>query len=297
MNNKSQHKPKKKTNPKAKVYKEKVFYKTKEKKSFNTKKSNVNNVNGEQVEGIHAVKSLLKNSSRKTKKIFVDIGKKNISDNSKKSSIEIILDLAKANNIPIEYLSAQEFSSLSNSSTPQSIIAIAEPIQFKSIKELLEISRLVIACDGITDPQNLGTIIRIASTVDAGVVFPKQRNAQLTPTVIKAAAGAIETVPLLQCGGIANWIIEAKKENVIVVGCDHPSQFSIFELSNKEIPKNSSVVLVMGAEGKGLSRLSNERCDIIANIPMSQNALDAGVDSHNVAVACGIASYQLARLI
>lgn len=244
--------------------------------------------NGEQVEGIHAVYSLL-NNGRKVKELLIDKSKSG-------SDHQNLAGLATKKGISIRYVDANYLRDLAQSFAPQGVIAFAEPINFASQDALLK-KKLIIACDGITDPQNLGSVIRTASCVGAGVVFPKQRSASLTATVLKASAGAGEIVPLLRCSGLGNWLTNMKKQGVVIVGCDHPSDFSVFDFSTEFFDKFNQVVVVLGAEGMGLSQSIKAKCDYIVHIPMNAEALSGGIDSLNVSVVCGIVTYQVARVL
>jgi 23S rRNA (guanosine2251-2'-O)-methyltransferase len=172
---------------------------------------------------------------------------------------------------------------------PQGVVADADPIEPTSVETLLAApDAFLVALDGVTDPQNLGAIVRAAETAGAtGVVLPRHRAARITPAVTKAAAGAIEYLPIATTAGIPAAIIQAGRADVWTIGLDADGDVTIDELAVADRP----LMLVFGAEGRGLSRLARERCDVIARIPMRGH-----VASLNVGAAAAIACATVARL-
>jgi 23S rRNA (guanosine2251-2'-O)-methyltransferase len=142
--------------------------------------------------------------------------------------------------------------------------------------------------DGVTDPGNLGALLRSAEGAGvSGVILPRHRAAHVTPTVAKAAAGAVEHLPIALAPGLPSVIERLKKAGVWVVGLDDGARASLFDLGDLA---RGPVALVLGAEGPGLSRLTRERCDLLVSIPM-QGALS----SLNVSAAAVLACYEVAR--
>lgn len=256
---------------------------------------------GEQVEGIHSVYALLQ-SNRVVEKLFVDESKNN-------PEVANIVGLAKKKNIQIIFLNSHQLQQKSASFAPQGVVAIAQPLQLVDGSNVFDKKQMVVACDGITDPQNLGSIIRTSLAVDCGVVLPKQRSAALSPSVMKVSAGASEVVPISICSGLGNWLTNVKKQGVFIVGCDYPSDISIFDFVASELAsesksevsnnrwKSQNIVVVVGAEGKGISQSVKQKCDVVVHIPMNKNTQLSGVDSLNVSVAFGVVAYQVAQLI
>lgn len=145
----------------------------------------------------------------------------------------------------------------------------------------------VLALDGVTDPRNLGALLRSADGAGAtGAVLTRRRSAHVTAAVTKAAAGAVEHVPLAVVAGLPSALIRAKELGCWVVGLADDGDTSLFDLSLAREP----LVLVVGSEGVGLARLVRQRCDVVASIPMG-----GSLPSLNVAAAGTLALYEVAR--
>jgi 23S rRNA (guanosine2251-2'-O)-methyltransferase len=172
------------------------------------------------------------------------------------------------------------------------VLARAAPLEEVDFDELCRTGRdgrppVLVAVDGVTDPGNLGAVLRSAECAGAtGAVLPKHRSAHVTPTVAKAAAGAIEHVPMALVPGLPNALARAKELGLWVVGLDSGGTQRIDQVTLAAEP----VVLVFGAEGRGLAPLVRRRCDVVAAIP-----LQGRLGSLNVAAAAAIATYEVAR--
>jgi 23S rRNA (guanosine2251-2'-O)-methyltransferase len=141
--------------------------------------------------------------------------------------------------------------------------------------------------DGVTDPQNLGAILRSAECAGAsGVVIPRHRSAHVTPAVTKAAAGAIEYLPMALVAGIPSALQDLERLGVLTIGLDERGSTTLFDLDIGDRP----VAIVLGAEGRGLAPLARRRCEILARIPMGGE-----VSSLNVAAAAAVACFEVAR--
>jgi 23S rRNA (guanosine2251-2'-O)-methyltransferase len=146
---------------------------------------------------------------------------------------------------------------------------------------------LLLALDGVTDPQNLGALLRSAEAAGAtGAVLPRHRAVHVTPAVAKAAAGAIEWLPMTIVPGLPSALARASEAGVWVMGLVTDSGQDLFRLQLGDGP----VMLVLGAEGAGLSRLARARCDVLATIP-----LHGSLASLNVGAAGAIALFEMAR--
>jgi 23S rRNA (guanosine2251-2'-O)-methyltransferase len=171
---------------------------------------------------------------------------------------------------------------------PQGVIALAAPVAVSDVDDLLrDPGAFLVALDGVTDPQNLGAVIRTAETAGAtGIVLARHRAVGITPAVTKAAAGAIEHLPVAFVSGIAGALERAQRAGVWCVGLDADGDTSVFDLPVADQP----LVLVLGAEGRGLSRLVRTRCELVASIPMY-----GSIASLNVSAAAAIACAEIAR--
>ena len=174
----------------------------------------------------------------------------------------------------------------------QGVLAMAQPLRPTPLDELLRPERdgtppFILLLDGITDPGNLGAILRTAECAGVtGVVLPRHRAAHITPTVAKTAAGAIEHLRIAVVGGLPATMKNLSQQGIWTVGLDAGGERSIFDLPVADEP----VALVLGAEGPGLSRLVRERCDTVASIPMG-----GVLDSLNVSNAAAVAVYEITR--
>ncbi|MBJ7421961.1 MAG: 23S rRNA (guanosine(2251)-2'-O)-methyltransferase RlmB, partial [Ilumatobacteraceae bacterium] len=241
---------------------------------------------GEQVEGRQAVRELLLGQRRRIREIWL------ASDIETSPVIDDILDLARDQRVQVMSVSRRELDREARSEAPQGVLAKAAPIEETLLADLLIESRdnplLLVAIDGVTDPGNLGAILRCCdgAGVDA-VILPRHRAVHITPTVAKSSAGAIEYLNMCVVGGLPSALAEMKQAGVFVVGLDDAAEKSIFEIG--EVAKES-ICLVLGAEGPGMSRLAKERCDLLVNIPML-----GSLSSLNVSVAAALATYEIVR--
>ena len=174
----------------------------------------------------------------------------------------------------------------------QGIVAYVAPYDYASIDDLFERAEkrkeepFFIILDELEDPHNLGSILRTADATGAhGIIIPKRRSVGLTATVAKTAAGAIEHIPVVRVTNIANTIDELKSKNVWVVGTEGEATEDYRQLDGT-LP----IAIVIGNEGKGMSRLVREKCDWTVRIPMRGK-----VSSLNASVACSILLYEVFR--
>ena len=200
-----------------------------------------------------------------------------------------IADIATRRGVQVREVTRDELDDVSATEVPQGVVADADPIEPAAVDQLLAApSAFLVALDGVTDPQNLGAVLRSAETSGVtGIVLPRHRAAHITPAAAKAAAGAIEYLPIAAVAGIPAVIIQAERADVWTIGLDADGDVTIDELTVADRP----LMLVLGAEGRGLSRLARERCDVVTRIPMHGH-----VASLNVGAAAAIACATVARL-
>lgn len=220
-----------------------------------------------------------------------EIEKLMVSNSSKEGSIKKIIAMAKEKNIVIQYVDKHKLDEISTSHAHQGVIAVVSEYKYYELDELLEISRekgedpFFVILDEITDPHNLGTIIRTADAVGAhGIIIPKRRSVNITSVVAKASAGAVEYVPVCKVTNITNTIKKLKKEGLWIAAADMDG--GVFYEQNLTGP----LALVIGSEGFGVSRLVKQNCDFVVKMPMIGN-----VSSLNASVAGGILLYEIFR--
>lgn len=240
---------------------------------------------GDQVEGRHAVRELLLAGTRRTREIVF------AAEMDPAPILDEITELARENKVPLRELSRNKFEALARTDAPQGVVAFAAPL---SPVELDELARprgktppFLLVLDGVTDPQNLGSLLRVAECAGVtGVVLPRHRAARITASVTKTAAGAVEHLPMAQVAGIPAALQRLKELEVWSVGLDMVADTSVFDLRVATDP----VALVLGAEGSGIARLTRERCDVIARIPLA-----GSLGSLNVSAAAAVACYEVVR--
>ena len=242
---------------------------------------------GDQVEGRQAVRELLLAGKRKVREILVA---------EEQDDNEILLDiieLAQDLKVPVREVTRTRLHAQARTEAPQGVVARAAELEEHDLETLARRRTrtgdqpFLLALDGVTDPGNLGALLRSAECAGvSGIVLPKHRAVHITPTVTKSAAGAIEYLPMALVGGLPNALTKLRDMGVWVVGLDMGGSTELFDLAVAEQP----VCLVMGAEGKGLSRLVRERCDAIASIPLLGE-----LASLNVSAAGVLACYEVTR--
>ena len=244
---------------------------------------------GEQVEGLHAVRELLLARKRRVRDIWM-------SDIADRDTPEVaaILDLAREAKVPIREVSRGRLDAEAGTRAPQGVLAHAAPLKEYDLDELIARRRgrdgeapFLLVVEGVSDPGNLGALLRAADGAGVtGVVLPRHRAVHVTPAATKAAAGAIEHVPMAVVPGIPAALQALGKAGVWTIGLDGDVDQSVFEIDLATEP----VALVVGSEGAGLTRLARQRCDLLASIPQR-----GGLPSLNVAAAAAVACYEVAR--
>jgi 23S rRNA (guanosine2251-2'-O)-methyltransferase len=216
-----------------------------------------------------------------------------ISEDGEKERVYEILKLAEEKRIKVSFLPREALSRISGTSHHQGIVARVSEFEYKEVEQILRYAKekgerlLLVMLDHIEDPQNLGGIIRTANVLGVhGVVIPRDRAASVTPSVIKASAGAAGFVRIARVVNLVTAIKDLKKRGVWVVGADPSAPKSVFEEDFSRL----DLALVIGGEGKGLKRLVKEECDFLVSIPGVGE-----VSSLNASVAAGIMIYEMVR--
>jgi 23S rRNA (guanosine2251-2'-O)-methyltransferase len=234
---------------------------------------------GEIVAGRNAVLEALRESVPSTELL---VARSIEVDDRVAESLKLALHLG----LPIREAHRAEVEGISPNS--QGIILAIKPFQYSSFEEIMQRAKhpaLIVALDGVTDPRNLGAIIRSAAAFGAaGVVMTERRAASMTASAWKSSAGAAARLPIAQVTNLARTIDAAKKEGLFVVGLDGESEDLISTMKIASEP----LMIVVGSEGKGLARLTREKCDLVISIPIS-----ATTESLNASVATAIALFSV----
>ena len=202
-----------------------------------------------------------------------------------------IASKARAAGVVVVEADKRKLDAMSRTHAHQGVIALAAVREYVSVESILQSAAdrgeapLIVVCDEISDPHNLGAIIRTANLAGAhGVILPKRRAAGLTATVVKASAGAIHYTPVAKVTKIVSTIEQLKEKGMWFVCADMDGE--LMYRQNLTGP----IGLVIGNEGKGVSRLVKEHCDFISSIPMKGD-----IDSLNASVAAGVLAYEIVR--
>jgi len=206
--------------------------------------------------------------------------------------LEKLLKLAAEKGVPVRHREKADISRLCGTDHHQGVALRVAGFSYAEMEDILSRAReagehgLVIILDGIQDPHNLGAIIRSAACAGAhGVIIPKDRAAGVTPTVEKASAGAVETIPVAQVVNIALTLEELKKAGFWIYGASDSASAQLFDQD-----LTGATALVIGNEGEGIRPLVRKTCDAVFSIPMR-----GGVSSLNASVAAGIALFEVVR--
>ncbi len=238
---------------------------------------------GEQVEGRHAVRELLLAGTRRVREVLV------ADDTEPAPIMDDIEELARELNVPLRPVTRRRLESEAATAAPQGVLARAAALPEHDLDELATgPAPFLLVLDGITDPGNLGALLRTAECAGVtGVVLPSHRSAHITPAVTKAAAGAVEHLPLALVGGIPAALSRLTAAGVTTVGLDAGGDRSLFDLPDHAA---GPIALVLGAEGRGLAKLTRHRVDMLVAIPLLGR-----LNSLNVAAAAAIACFEIVR--
>jgi 23S rRNA (guanosine2251-2'-O)-methyltransferase len=253
-------------------------------KSENHRTEELNDSEVDIIEGRNSILEALK-SGRTINKIVFAKG-------DREGSIKQIAAMAKERGIVTTEADRHALDAMSHTGAHQGVIAFVAPKDYVEIEDILEAAEkkgeipFIILLDGITDPHNLGSIIRTANAAGAhGVAITKRRSASLNSVVSKASAGALEYVPVARVANLTQTIEMLKKRNIWVIGTEMSARDYYFKTDLK-----GPIALVIGSEGEGMSRLVTEKCDILVKIPMMGE-----IASLNASVAGAVVMYEIAK--
>ena len=235
------------------------------------------------VPGRNAVRELLK-SGRDIEKIFIQSGER-------EGSITVLAAEALSRGIPLIEVERKKLDALCGYEQHQGIVAIASEKEYVDIEDVLEIARqrgekpLIVIADGVSDPHNLGAIIRCAEGAGAhGIIIPKRRAAGITPAVTKASAGAVEHLAAVKCTNITETIKKLKELGLWIFAAE--ADGTSYTKADFDVP----CAIVLGSEENGVSELVKKNCDYIVSIPMRGK-----VNSLNVSTAAAVLLYEVIR--
>ena len=203
-----------------------------------------------------------------------------------------ITSLAREKNIQFQFVHKRKLDEIAENGNHQGIIALIAVRKYVSVDDILEIARskgeppFIVLVENLTDPHNLGSVIRSANAAGAhGVIIPKNRSATLNATVAKTSSGAVMHTAVAKVANISQTIEYLKKENIWVAGTDLSAKQTPYEVDLK-----GAIAIVIGSEDKGISRLSREKCDFLVKIPMLGE-----VQSLNAGAAAAILLFETVR--
>ena len=269
-------------NKDSKKFREEKQFKQREEKVLSNKQ--IEQVREDLIIGRNAVMEALK--SKKTIEALY------ITNGPREGSINVIINLAKENRIVLKEVDKKKLDSMSDGAVHQGVIARITPYKYFEVKDILDEAKkkgedpFIIILDELEDPHNLGSIIRTAETCGVhGIIIPKRRNVGVTPTVYKSSVGAVEHVKIAKVTNINNTIDDLKSEGVWIYGADIEGQEYSYE-----VDFSGPCALIIGSEGRGISKLTLKKCDKLVKIPMIGK-----INSLNASVAGGIMMYEVLK--
>jgi len=238
------------------------------------------------VAGIHAVRSAIKHGKNQVDQLWLDLSRKD------KRLHELEVE-AKQLGIRVSRTQKKVLDDMSPDVNHQGAVAQVKAPSSLGEKQLyglldeIDGPVLLLVLDGVTDPHNLGACLRSADAAGVNaVIAPKDKSAGLTPVACKVASGAAETIPYVQVTNLARTLDKLKNEyNIWLIGTAGEAEASLYDIDLK-----GNLAVVMGAEGKGMRRLTREACDALVKLPMQ-----GSVESLNVSVATGVCLFEAVR--
>jgi 23S rRNA (guanosine2251-2'-O)-methyltransferase len=238
----------------------------------------------EKIYGVHAVEALLRHHPKRVKQVWLAEGRND-------PRVQVLLGLAAEARVSVGQCERREMDAWVEG-VHQGVVADVSPSQVwgeAMLEELLDRAEgppLLLVLDGVTDPHNLGACLRTADAAGAlAVIVPKDKSATLNATVRKVACGAAEVIPLVAVTNLARSLEKLQQRGLWVVGTAGEAEMEIYDHD-----LTGPTVLIMGAEGKGMRRLTREHCDYLVKLPMA-----GSVSSLNVSVATGVCLFEALR--
>lgn len=240
---------------------------------------------GQRVFGVHPVEALLEQRPEAALRLFLQRGRRG-------ERLAGLAARARLAGIPVSFHPRSELDAMSGGARHQGVVleirgpGPGDETDLESLLDGLEASPLLLVLDGVQDPRNLGACLRTAAAAGVhAVVIPRDRAAPLNAAARKVAAGAAERVPLIRVVNLARLLRRLRARGLWLVGTSAEAQQDLYHASLE-----GPLVLILGAEGRGMRRLTREACDQLVHIPLA-----AGVESLNVSVAAGVCLYEVVR--
>ncbi len=234
--------------------------------------------------GWHAVEAVLKREPERLQQVWIQTGRQD-------KRVKSITDTLDSLGVRWKVVHRRELDERVSGVHQGIVAAVSESREWTEDDLLAQLAGsdkppFLLVLDGVTDPHNLGACMRTADAVGVqAVIVPKDKSASLTPVARKVACGAAETVPFVRVTNLARFLRSLQDQGVWLIGTAGEAKATLYQADFK-----GPVALVMGAEGKGMRRLTREHCDQLINIPMLGH-----VDSLNVSVATGVCLYEALR--
>jgi 23S rRNA (guanosine2251-2'-O)-methyltransferase len=228
--------------------------------------------------GIHPVLEALK-AGRPVERVHIAKG-------AGGARVQEVIDSCRKAGVQVRFEERASIDRIARGAAHQGVIAVAGEQRYAALEDVMPAAKLVVVLDGIEDPHNLGAIIRTAHAAGASaIVIPERRAAGVTPVVAKAAAGALEHLPVSRVANINRTLEQLKEAGFWIYGLDERG-----EQSYDTVRYNAPTAIVAGAEGKGLHQQVKKHCDALVRIPMAGR-----IASLNVSVAAGIVLFEWKR--
>lgn len=237
--------------------------------------------------GFHAIRARLRSAPQTISRIVFDGQRRD-------SRLAGLLRLAEQSGVRAVADAPPSLDRLARGQRHQGVVALAaRRAQPDSLSDLLEVvealpvqDQWMVVLDGVTDPHNLGAVLRSADAAGvAAVIAPRDRSAPLNDVAVRVSSGASDHIPYLQVTNLARALDELQQAGYTVIGLAGEAEASLFDTDLR-----GRLALVLGAEGEGMRRLTRERCDVLVSLPMR-----GAVESLNVSVACGVCCYEAVR--
>lgn len=233
--------------------------------------------------GFHAVLARLRLAPDSVREVFVDKSRRD-------RRMHELVRAAESRGVRVMQVDTARLDGFAKGDRHQGVVALAEEVSLaRTLDEVIDAAEgplLLLVLDGVTDPHNLGACLRVADGAGAhAVIAPKDRSASINATAAKVASGAAESVPYLHVTNLATTLRQLKERGLWVIGTDDQAEKTLYD-----VDLTGPVVLVLGAEGEGMRRLTRETCDALVRIPMAGT-----VESLNVSVSAGVCLFEAVR--